>query len=65
MKKVMRWSEAKLLTERSKMVSEILMNILSEQPLKYKNINTPMFKVFDLVDKPKNDNSQAMASPMK
>jgi hypothetical protein len=48
-------NEAKLLTERSKMVSEILLDVWSEQQSECRNINAPLFKVFDLVNKPQKD----------
>ncbi len=56
MKKIIRVYEAMLLNERSKMVSEILLNILLyEQPSQCEKLNSPMYKTIDLINKPKNE----------
>ena len=56
-------NEAMLLNIRSKMVTEILLDNLSEWQILCDYINVPMYKVFDLIEKePINDKQQMLST---
>jgi hypothetical protein len=59
--KSMYLDEAELLDERSKMVTELVLDSLMEKHLECQDINVPMYRVFDLVKKPKREEEMPRA----